>query len=313
MLGTNNLSQPSVSVVIPVFNDSARLQKCLLALENQSYPSSLYEVLVIDNDSTEDIKRVVDCFTKTKIFLETAVGSYAARNKGIEVAKGDLIAFTDADCIPAKQWIEQGVKSFLAISDCGLVGGKIELFFEKPAVPTAVELYESVEMNFHQDILLSEQNYALTANMFTSKQVIVSVGLFNKFLKSGGDREWGQRVFAAGYKQAYASEALVQHPARRSFWQLYKRVTRINGGNLDAQRSTLSEQNKWECLLKDFVLAFTPPGRSILSLWSDPSEQQSKLVTNKQKLQFVTASLFVRYVSAWERIRIRLGGKSRRW
>lgn len=301
-------NQPFVSVLIPVFNDGKRLKLCLEALENQTYPQQLYEVIVIDNGSTEDIKSIVCKFKQASISREETLGSYAARNHGITLAKGEIIAFIDADCIPSAEWIEEGVSKFLHVPDCGLAAGKIDLFFQDPSHPTAVELYESIEMGFPQDKLLAEQQYALTANLFTSKQIIERVGPFNSSLKSGGDREWGQRVFAAGYTQVFVPTALVKHPARHSFWQLYKRVTRINGGNFDATKSTTSRLEKLKGIRKDLLLALTPPFRSILRLWS-----QEELSTNTQKIQFISVMLFVRYVSAWERIRLRLGGASRRW
>lgn len=303
------ISQNFISVIIPVFNDSARLKICLDALENQSYPDNLYEVIVIDNGSTEDIQTISNAFKHVSVYLESAPGSYAARNKGIQLARGNLIAFIDSDCIPNNGWIEAGIKQFMDTENCGIVAGRIDLFFKDHLRPTAVELYESIEMGFSQEELLSEQNYALTANLFTSMQVINEIGLFDCSLKSGGDREWGQRVYAAGYEQVYASSALVIHPARHSYWQLFKRVTRINGGNIDAKKELMTPIENAKCILKDLILAFTPPFRSVLNIWFQPS----KLTTNFQKYQFTVVMLFVRYISAWERIRLRLGGSSRRW
>lgn len=300
--------QPFVSVLIPVFNDRKRLKLCLKALETQTYPKECYEVIVIDNGSGEDIKSVAHSFQQASVCREDIAGSYAARNKGLTIAKGEIIAFTDADCIPSSEWIEEGVSKFLHVPNCGLAAGKINLFFKDSCRPTAVELYESIEMGFPQESLLAEQHYALTANLFTSRQVIEDVGFFNSALKSGGDREWGQRVFAAGYTQVFVPGALVNHPTRHSFWQLYKRVTRINGGHIDATKAISSPTDHAKGILKDLILAFTPPGRSLLQIW-----QEEKLTTDKQKIQFILVMLFVRYVSAWERIRLRLGGSSRRW
>lgn len=308
MLKSSMGNQPFVSVLIPVFNDRERLEICLQALENQSYPQQLYEVIVIDNDSTEDILSVTRQFKQVTLCREETPGSYAARNKGLTIAKGEIIAFTDADCISSTKWIEEGVNKFLHVPNCGLAAGKIELFFKHPAHPTAVEVYESIEMGFSQDKLLAEQQYALTANLFTSRQIIEKVGPFNSSLKSGGDREWGQRVFAAGYSQIFVPTALVKHPARHSFLQLYKRVTRINGGHFDATKSETKALEQLKGIGKDILLAFTPPFRSILRLWS-----HKELPTNIRKIQFISVMLFVRYVSAWERIRLRLGGTSRRW
>ncbi len=137
---------PFVSVIIPVFNDATRLKLCLTALENQSYPHSHYEVIVIDNgsDNDQDIQGVVAQFGQAKMTQELTPGSYVARNKGIAVAQGEAIAFTDADCIPATDWLEQGVYHLRSIPNCGMVVGCIEVFFEDPNHPNSIELYQSL-------------------------------------------------------------------------------------------------------------------------------------------------------------------------
>ena len=298
-----------ISVIIPVFNDSERLKICLDALENQSLPKERYEVIVVDNGSRECIKSAVEGFGQVSVIHEPKPGSYSARNAGIHVARGGILAFTDSDCIPSHDWLEHGLNALQHRPNCGLVAGKITLFFKNPDSPTAVELYESIELDFPQDKLLETERFGVTANLFTTKLIMNKIGEFNSQLKSGGDREWGQRVYATGYEQVYAPTALVQHPTRHTFWQLYKRVTRINGGNIDASRSSMSTLEQFKNIFNDLALAFTPPFRSLFQIW----DQEERLPTNAQKIQFIRVMLFVRYVSAWERIRLRLGGKARRW
>ncbi|MFT4283155.1 MAG: glycosyltransferase family A protein, partial [Candidatus Woesearchaeota archaeon] len=99
-----------VSVIIPVHNDSYRLKKCLTALKYQDYRN--YEVLLIDNNSKENIKKICKEYSFVKYFKEEKKGSYSARNKGISNSNGEIIAFTDSDCIPNKDWLSEGVKAF---------------------------------------------------------------------------------------------------------------------------------------------------------------------------------------------------------
>jgi glycosyltransferase involved in cell wall biosynthesis len=307
-MNNDNQKKPFVSVIIPVYNDKARLELCLEALSKQSYWPELYEIIVVDNGSDEDLKDIVFSGCNVSIYVEETPGSYAARNKGIDHAKGEILAFTDADCLPEPSWIEAGVDKLLSTSNCGLVAGKIELFFKDAKQLTTVEVYESIELDFPQDRLLETEHFGVTANLFTYRSVVDKIGTFNTNLKSGGDKEWGNRVFEAGYQQAYAEGACIKHPARYSWSQLYKRVTRINGGLHDRRKVGASFQDKLNFLTKDLVLALTPPFRSFFQIWSD-----ERLIIPKQKFQFILAMLFVRYVSAWERIRLTLGGESRRW
>ena len=301
--------QQFVSVIIPVYNDLDRLKKCLETLRNQTYDHKLYEVIVVDNASDQDIVNSLDDFSDfVSVYQESTPGSYAARNKGIAVAKGNILAFTDSDCLPESGWIEAGVNKLLSIPNCGLVAGKIDLFFRNPHQLTTVEVYETIELDFPQDRLLETEHFGVTANLFTYRTVIDKIGNFNANLKSGGDKQWGNRVFDAGYQQAYAEDACIKHPARYSWNQLYKRVTRINGGIHDRRKVGASWQDQLNFLKKDLILALTPPFRNFFQIWAD-----ERLVTPKHKFQFMVAMLFVRYVSAWERIRLTLGGESRRW
>lgn len=263
-------STPFVSIIIPVFNDAKHLSLCLVSLEHQTYPKSFYEVIVVDNgsDSDENIQEIVDR-SKSILISELTPGSYAARNKGISAAQGEVIAFTDADCVPTPNWIEKGVGALLNTPNCGLVAGRIEIFF-KHSQPTPVELYESITA-FPQKQLLERRHYAAAANIFTFKAVLEKIGLFDATLKSNGDVEWGQRVFSHGYQQIYTNEACVYHPARYSFQQLYKRTIRLAGGVYDLQnRRNPSSLKRNLVFLRELILDFIPPLMFTFNAFRDP-------------------------------------------
>jgi len=296
-------SYPLVSIIIPVFNDAKRLQTCLSALESQTYPSSRYEIVVVDNGSDDDIEEVTRQFAQVSTAFESCPGSYAARNQGISLAKGEIIGFTDADCIPAPDWIERGVANLQRVPNCGLIAGRIELFFLDPARPTAVELYESIKA-FPQKEYIKKYNYGATANVWTFKSVIDNVGVFDATLKSGGDREWGQRVFAAGYNQVYADDVGVAHPARHSLSQLYKKVVRSVGGSYDRKsKQNFSSKRFIAALAKDL----RPPSGLVSHIFSDRN-----ISGMKQKSYALFVLLLTRYWRASERIRLQLGGVSQR-
>lgn len=298
------MSTNFVSAIIPVYNDSERLKFCLQALENQTYSKDCYEVIVVDNASEEDLKSVVSQFSQAKYAYEEQPGSYVARNQGISVAKGEIIAFTDADCIPDSDWIEKGVASLVNNPECGLVGGKIELFFKNPEKPTSVELFERIELNFSQKAKLEKYQFAMTANLFTFKSVIDKIGNFDSNLKSGGDRQWGQRVFTAGYKQVYADDARVAHPARHTFPELRKRLTRLVGGGFDR---LMSNNPSSIDIAKDMIDTFKPPFRSLYRAWKNEN-----LNGSYQKLQFISVMFYARYIVLVEKFRLYFGGSTQR-
>jgi len=225
----DKLSFPFVSVIIPVYNDPVRLQTCLQALEEQTYPKCVYEVIVVDNGSDESITSIITQFSQVKTSYETRPGSYAARNKGLSLARGEVIAFTDSDCIPAPDWIERGVTKLQSIPNCGIVGGKIEMFFKDPHHPTAVEIYDSMTY-FKQKEHIEQDEFSVTANLFTFKHVFDHIGRFDSELKSGGDWKWGRRVASFRYTLAYADDVRVAHPARHSLAGWITRERRVAKG-----------------------------------------------------------------------------------
>ncbi len=298
------MDNPFVSVIIPVLNDSERLQTCLNALENQTYPKSMYEIIVVDNGSDENIESLVNQYSQVTLYFESKRGSYAARNKGLSKAKGDIIAFTDSDCIPASDWIEKGVVNLLSVLNCGLVGGKINIFFRNPDKPTAVELFESV-MAFQQKYYAEIRGYGATANVFTFSSVFDHVGNFNEKLKSGGDYEWGQRVVSSGYKLVYSEDTCVVHPARHSLKELYKKHIRVISGNYDLILSKNSYS--FFMLIAGLVIELLPPVVSIYRICSQ--ERFLKLGGIKDKGKVILIFLFVRYLRVWEKIKLILRGK----
>ena len=213
-----------MSVIVPTYDDDARLQKCISALAEQSLDSRLYEVIVVNNSN-----RKVTCQLPRsgfKLLQELTPGSYAARNKGLEVAKGEFIAFTDSDCIPDREWLKAGLNKLM--SGCAdRVAGRV-VIFPQSARMSAVECYERI-FAFRQ-IDNAKRGSSVTANLFVKREVIEVAGPFDSRLLSGGDTEWSGRASRAGFGIVYDEKAFVLHPARHSWRQLCKKIERTTGG-----------------------------------------------------------------------------------
>ena len=296
-------STPFVSVIVPVYNDPKRLERCLQALENQSYEKRSYEVIVVDNASDKSVEPIVRQFHQARTVRENRSSSYAARNTGLASARGGVIAFTDADCVPSSSWLERGVATLLRTPNCGLVAGKIEIFFRDPSRPTGVELYEGLTA-LPQKKFIEAGKFGATANIFTFRSVFERVGLFDDETRSGGDVEWGQRVFEAGYALIYADDACVAHPARHSLRELYVvTIRRIGGVHLLKPRKQASFLGIDRSLFGDLL----PPIRHSMEALAD-----SRLKSATDKVKVIAVMFFVRYVEAWERLRLKFGGKAQR-
>lgn len=225
---------PFVSVIIPVYNDALRIVKAIEALQGQSFPADRYEVIVVDNGSTDATKEVVAKYP-VRLFEETETQSpYAARNKGISEAQGEVLAFTDSDCVPQPNWIEAGVAA-LESSGVGLVGGHIRFRLSPRA--SCAEYYDAI-CNVRMKENIESRGVCYTGNLFVRKEVVADIGAFPQYLRSGGDVYFTSRASAAGYKIVFATDAVVEYPARQLLGLLRKALRTGKGKVSLLQKAT---------------------------------------------------------------------------
>lgn len=240
---------PYISVIIPVYNDWSRLKKCLSALSKQSYPLDKFEVIVIDNGSNEKVDITGENLSVKLDYCEIP-GSYAARNRGLEICNGDIVAFTDSDCLPHPDWINEAVKSFRSSLDVSLIAGHISVFPHCVDHPTTCELYDMLN-GFPQEKYVHKSNFGVTANLFVRNKVFKKIGVFDFNLKSGGDKEFCQRAIEHGFLIEFQSKVVVDHPARKSVGEIFKKVKRLTGGKY--------KRNSGFCNFILFLKILTPP------------------------------------------------------
>lgn len=304
----NKLANKFVSVIIPVYNNLEKLKLCLFALESQTYPQDLYEIIVVDNNSEENIAEITKQFKQVILTTESKRSSYAARNQGIKIAKGELLAFTDSDCIPDSDWLKNGVNHLVVNSNCGAIAGKVELYYQEKNSPNAAEMFDTI-VNLQQEKYVEEHHYGATANLFTVKQVFNQVGLFNADLKSGGDADWGNRVFINNHDIIYARDVLVLHPARNSLKQLAKKVIRQTGGTFDRNKGKNKQQQQGLNLsqILNYFIQLRPPLRSAIR--KSLSTKELTNISAKAKLTWII--IIIHYLRLKEEVRLQLGGESR--
>jgi glycosyltransferase involved in cell wall biosynthesis len=299
-------ASPLVSVIVPVFNDAPRLARCLVALRAQTWPADWLEVIVVDNGSTDDLAPALAELPGVVAIRELRPGSYAARNVGVAAARGEILAFTDADCLPAPDWIERGVGHLLAAPRCGMVGGRIDLRFADPGRPTAVELFDLL-YGFPQERFVRTDRFSVTANLITRREVFDKAGLFDASLRSGGDREWGERAVGAGYEIVYAEDVVVGHPARRRIRELTARSVRIAGGHVEQTRRQTDRSRR--ALVRDLLWSLRPPVTAIPLVIRDPRLHG---IGPGLRLRLLGVIAWNRYRVAWERLRLLLGSEPAR-
>lgn len=253
------VERPFVSVVVPVYEDPDGLAVTLRSLVAQTYPDDRHEVVVVDNGSTDRTPTVARRFARAHRTVRTVVehesGSYAARNAGIRAADGEVLSFVDADMSVDPDWLaavvdrlERTGAAFLAC-DVALEGtaGR-ESLAERYNRRTAFPIREYVE----------EWEFAPTCCLTVRREVFDEVGLFDAGLVSSGDREFGNRVAAAGYELAFAPEISMTHPVRTSTRALVSKAVRIGRGSYQLRERYPHRYGRRFTLLVN-PLTYTPP------------------------------------------------------
>lgn len=215
-----------VTIIIPSYKSWGLLKKCLSAIDEQTFIGD-YEILVVNNDSDPHYPNEIMNHKNVRILHESKPGSYAARNKGISEAKGEILAFTDADCIPQPNWLENGVALLENTPDVGIIAGNVKLFYKNDKKLTPAEIYDK-----YTAFRIKEYVYfgnCVTANWFSYKKVIVDFGGFDSKLKSGGDTKLSQMI-SKHKKLVYGENVIVYHPARSTTQEIVTKYRRIIGG-----------------------------------------------------------------------------------
>ncbi|PWN07811.1 glycosyltransferase family 2 protein [Rhodohalobacter mucosus] len=217
------MNQPvRFSVIIPTFRDTARLTACMESVLKCGTEQS-FEVIVVNNAPEHQASEFLFGDPRVKVLHEPAHGSYMARNRGAEAARGTYLAFTDSDCIVDPEWLAEAEKVFQG-RDCDLLGGHVELF-KVPGANGWIYIYEKNHA-FRQDLTVP-RGQGVTANLFVRKKVFDELGGFDKSMLSGGDWEFTSRAVNRGFRLCYAPGVKIRHPARESFSSFFRKQKRL--------------------------------------------------------------------------------------
>jgi GT2 family glycosyltransferase len=225
-----------VSVIIPHFRQETKLRECLKALAMQTYPHGQMEVIVADNEQAPrfDPSSIMTGDLSIKLISESKPGSYAARNMALGVATGDIIAFTDADCLPTPTWIENAVRRLSEVNDVCGVAGPIKVLPSCPARPTFLDRFQELQTFKQEENVL--RGFAATANLVVPRTVLEKVGIFDESFFSSGDVDWGWRAKLLGLPITYCPDVVVEHPARNSVFDLLRKFARMAAGQRDIRK-----------------------------------------------------------------------------
>jgi GT2 family glycosyltransferase len=225
-----------VSVVVPVYNAMRTLPCCLSALTQLSPAPD--EILLVDNSSTDGSFKYLQAFARdcaaggVQVLREPRRGAAAARNAGIRVAKGEVVAFTDADCAPERAWLEQLAGPFEDPS-VGAVAGRVVA-----ATPSStLELFSALYTLQLGDQPVRRKQWTPweggypTANLAVRRGLLDDLGGFDESVRTGEDYDLCARLYARGCAVVYVPDARVAHHHRTSLGSMLRQAFGFGRGH----------------------------------------------------------------------------------
>jgi glycosyltransferase involved in cell wall biosynthesis len=201
-----------VSVIVPALNAGGTIRRTLDALAAQDLPRE-YEVIVVDDSSDDETAAMArETGGPVRVLTQPRAGPAAARNRGVANARGPVLAFTDADCIPEPDWLRRGLE---ATTNADLVQGAVAPDPSLKPLPFDRTVWVDRESGLYE-----------SANLFVRRELFERLGGFEDWLharvgKELGEDVWfGWRARRSGARIRFCREAVVRHAVfRRSAWE----------------------------------------------------------------------------------------------
>ncbi len=242
----------SASVVVPAYNAESTLPDCLESLGQLVYPRDCYEVIVVDNGSTDRTPELAKAYP-VKLVTEPRQGAASARNCGVREAGGEVITFIDSDCVVDPHWLQKLMSRFES-PNVNVCGGRVEAWH-----PTSiVERYIVLRRILDQEKMLESSRpfglpFIVTANAAFRRQVFDKVGYFDETLDVAGvahgeDADLCWRIQWAGLRLDYEPDAIVYHRHGKTIRRLFNQCFRYGFGNAALFARHRARFGKW-CLI----------------------------------------------------------------
>ncbi len=218
---------PTVSIVVPVYNGARTVAACIESLLEQAYPSDHYEVIVVENGSTDATSDVVARYP-VRLLHSPVRGPAAARNLGYIQSQADIVAFTDADCIAHPRWLLEMTRLYVEDPEVGGVGGAILAYAHGER--TEVERFLDEHPPLINWVSSADQYlpHLLTANASYRRTLLAQAGGFDPIFVAAADVDLSWRLqVELGAKLAYAPKAVVYHhhrATREGLGRMYRRT-----------------------------------------------------------------------------------------
>lgn len=263
------MRQPFFSIIIPTYARPRQLAACLRSLANLDYPRDRFEVIVVDDGSETSSEAVAVSFCDRldlTLLTQAHAGPAAARNTGASRAEGELLAFTDDDCAPAPDWLQNLAARFATSADCAVGGRTLNALTDNP-YSTASQLivdvvYTHYNANPDQARFFATNNLAVPADRF--KKIGGFDATFFPFVSE--DRDFCSRWLHHGYRMLYAPEAQVYHAHALTFRTFLRQHFNYGRGAFRFHKARAQRESGRSIVEVDFY-------SNLLGLLRDPISQ----------------------------------------
>ena len=226
------MTEPTVSIIVIVYNGERTLEDCLQSLMDIEFPRHRLEIIVVDNASTDSTPGIIKQFPVHYV-LESRKGRAVARNTGARQARGSIIAFTDADCVVDRMWLTRLVEALENDEEAGATAGPL---LSEPR--NHVERYIEYRGIMDQEKMMAggppfSLPFAMTSNIAIRSQAFKSAGGFDgeKIPIAGEDADFCWRMLWKKYTLRYVPDALVWHRHRSDLKELFHQTMGYGFGN----------------------------------------------------------------------------------
>ena len=209
------IPKPSISVIVCAYKAKKDIKDCLDSILNQSYPRDNYEIIVVVDD--EETYEIIKDYSIVKYYRKKKGTIPHARNDGIRIAKGEVVAFTDSDCVVDKTWLENIAESFSQYPEIVGVSGPI-LPYENDSISRTIAIlnlcgYSSGDFSFEKEFS--------TSNVAYTKRILEKISGFDEKALRGEDLDLYLRLKENGYAMLFNPNVSVYHKHRTKLLQIF--------------------------------------------------------------------------------------------
>ena len=213
----------TISIIVPFYNAEDHIKDCAESLLSQKYPTNDYEIIFVDNNSTDSSIDIVKSYPQIKLLSESKQGSYAARNRGIKEANGQIFAFTDPDCVASPDWLRVVEKAMFNPSTLVVLGQN--LMSNNSLHLSMIQDYSNEKNIYTFSSNDGNKYFGHTNNMAVRRDLFNDLGLFIE-RKRGADTIFVNNVVKKYSPQAvrYSESMTVRHMEIRGLLDYYKKA-----------------------------------------------------------------------------------------